>query len=95
MLKVKSVTGTRYTVGGLKAGTSYTIAVAAYVKTTSGKIVEGNKQAVAISTYPGKPTGVKVSSRTDKKIVLGWKAVTGASGYKVYIHSKGVQSIRR
>lgn len=90
-VKVKSVTGTRYTVGGLKAGTSYTIAVAAYVKTTSGKIVEGNKQTVAISTYPGKPTGVKVSSRTDKKIVLGWKAVTGASGYNVYRYNSAAK----
>jgi fibronectin type 3 domain-containing protein len=83
-VKVGTTKGTSYTVKSLASGTSYTLAVKAYYKTGSGVYLYGAAKSVVTSTKPAKVTGIKVISRTDTKIKLGWSKVKGATGYKIY-----------
>lgn len=79
-----TVNATEYTVNGLKAGTSYKVAVSAYITLPDGSKLEGVKSEVNTSTLPAKVTGFKSTARTDTSITLAWSKVTGATGYRVY-----------
>lgn len=80
--KVKSLTGTSYTVPKLKAGTTYKFAVKAY-KTVNGKNHLSNTYvSVTTSTNPA-TVNFKLTAGS-KKATVKWSKVTGATGYKVY-----------
>lgn len=71
----------------LKPGTIYTYAVKA------GKKV-GNKiewasayTSIKTATKPDATTGLKVASQSETEIKLSWKAVSGASGYRIYSYN--------
>ena len=80
--KVKSLTGTSYTVPKLKAGTTYKFAVKAYKKIGNSLITSPSFPTVSTSTNPA-TVNFKLSAGS-KKATVKWSKVTGATGYKVY-----------
>lgn len=79
-----TVSAADYTLSGLVAGTSYKVAVSAYITLPDGSKLEGVKSEVNTSTLPAKVTGFKSTARTDTSITLAWSKVTGATGYRIY-----------
>ena len=63
----------------LKPGTKYQFAVRPYSGTFKGKQTKN----YTFQTAPAAPTGLKVTSATDKSITISWNKVTGAAGYHV------------
>ncbi|MGN1442561.1 MAG: fibronectin type III domain-containing protein, partial [Acutalibacteraceae bacterium] len=80
---VKNTTATSYTVSKLKTNTDYNFRVRAYYKSGS-KYVFGNYSAVKVSTAPTYSSKVAVAKPTSSTLTVSWKAVTGATAYKVY-----------
>ena len=80
--KVKSLTGTSYTVPKLKAGTTYKFAVKAYKKIGNSLITSPSFPTVSTSTNPA-TVNFKLTAGS-KKATVKWSKVTGATGYKVY-----------
>ena len=80
--KVKSLTGTSYTVPKLKVGTTYKFAVKAYKKIGNSLITSPSFPTVSTSTNPA-TVNFKLSAGS-KKATVKWSKVTGATGYKVY-----------
>ncbi len=81
--KVAATSKTTYTVNKLKAGTTYSYAVKSYKTVKSKKVYSAYSAVYKASTLPAKPGGLKVTSVTDTKANLTFKAVTGATVYKV------------
>jgi len=80
-----------YKVKNLKAGTSYTFAVRAYVKYSSltygsysSKLKVKTASAASAVKNPGVPTGLEGAENSSNGIRLKWKSVSGATGYEVY-----------
>ncbi len=74
---------TSYTVTDLKDGTSYTYLVRAYNGTDSS--LYSNKNLVSVKTKCAAP---KVTyTATASSITLNWKAVTGATSYRIYSYN--------
>ena len=80
--KVKSLTGTSYTVPKLKAGTTYKFAVKAYKKISNSLITSPSFPTVTTSTNPA-TVNLKLTAGS-KKATVKWSKVSGATGYKVY-----------
>ena len=81
--KLGDVAKTTATLKNLKAGTKYTYAVRAYVKTANGVGWAQNyttHQAATTSPAPAKIA----SAYNDTAIKLSWSKVSGATGYAVY-----------
>lgn len=75
---VKTVTGTSYTVKGLKAGTRYKFAVRAVAGT--------NKSSYCTVIMATKPKATSVSSakaRSGRKALIKWKKVSACDGYQI------------
>lgn len=85
---VKNTTATSYTFSKLKTNTDYYFRVRAYYKSGS-KYVFGNYAAVKVSTAPTYSTKVVVSKPTSTTLTVAWKAVAGATGYRVYYSTNG------
>lgn len=83
--KIKTVTGTSYTVKKKSAGTKYYYAVRAYADTDDGKLYGNYSDVLTVATKPKKPT-VALTAGNDKATV-SWKKVSGASGYNIYMAS--------
>ena len=84
---VKTVKGTSCTLTGIKAGSKYSISIAAVAK--DGKTI-GKKSAVKGMTYTKrwmKTITVKKAKAGKKKATIKWKKVKGATGYQV-LYSK-------
>ncbi len=86
--KWKSVTTTKNsaTLSKLAANKVYYIKVQALSKTNSSAYSATLKPATAPSA---KVTGLKVTSTTSNTVNLTWKAVSGATGYKVFYSTNG------
>ena len=80
--KIKTTSGTSYTVSKLKAGTSYKFYVKPYVKSNSKTVYGTQSNVLTTSTNPAK-VSFKLTSDT-KSATIKWSKVTGATGYKVY-----------
>lgn len=85
---VKNTTATSYTFSKLKVNTEYSYRVRAYYKSGS-KYVFGNYSTVKVSTAPTSSSKVVVSKPTSTTLTVAWKAVAGASGYRVYYSTNG------
>ena len=83
-VKVKATTNTTYKVSDLKAGTMCKFKVRAYKK-VGGLYAYGEYSSIlSVSTKPAAVTSLKSSSAATSGVTLGWKKVTGATGYQVY-----------
>ena len=82
--KAATVEGTSYIAKGLKTGTTY-----GYYVQAAGQNGLAGRYSAKVSAKPalGKVTSVKATAGS-KKVSLGWKKVTGASGYVVYRAAK-------
>lgn len=69
----------------IRTGQTYTYTVRAY-RTVNGAGVKGTYDHAGISgkTIPGKPVVKKIEYDVNRKIVITWKQVPGATGYVVY-----------
>ena len=85
---LKNTTATSYTIAKLKTNTDYNFRVRAYYKSGT-KYVFGNYSAVKVSTAPTYSTKVVVSKPTSTTLTVAWKAVAGATGYRVYYSTNG------
>lgn len=83
-VKAGTTANTSYTISKLASGQIYKVKVCAYVKITATKSLLSAGSVVDTATKPGKVTGITCSARTDTAIKATWKAVSGATGYKVY-----------
>lgn len=78
----------------LKKGTDYTVTYKnnKNIGTATVEINGKGKYAGTItkkfSIIPGKVSGIKRKSRTNKTLTLTWKKVNGASGYQIYVYNK-------
>lgn len=92
---VTSVNTLKYRLTGLSAGSSNSIGVAAYVKTSDGKVVAGAMTKLTVVTAPGKAGGITYTARTDRSITLRWNSVSGATGYRVYYKTKNGKTLTK
>ena len=83
-VNVKATTATTYTLSKLKANTTYPFRAVAYYKSGSKTIYGAYSATLSVSTAPVKTSTVKISSPTSSTLTVSWKAVSGASGYKVF-----------
>ena len=81
--KIKTLTGTSYTVKKLKAGTTYKFAVKAYTKDNGETLWASSYKTFTTATKPATPT-VKATVNSNK-VTLKWSKVTGATGYVIYM----------
>ena len=80
---LKTTTATSYTVTKLKIGTNYKFAVKAYTTVNGETYWSADYKTVTATAFPG-VTG-KMSTQTSSSTVkIAWKAVSGATGYRVY-----------
>ncbi len=83
-VNVKVTTATTYTLTKLKANTTYPFRAVAYYKSGSKTVYGAYSATLSVSTAPVKTSTVKISSPTSSTLTVSWKAVSGASGYKVF-----------
>lgn len=81
--KLKALKDTTYTDSNVTTGTTYKYKVRAYRK-VSGKKYYGGFTAVKTSTAVSGVSGITVKSYL-KRGLLSWKAVSGASGYDIFV----------
>jgi len=83
-IKTLAATTTTYTNTGLTTGKPYYYRIRGYYKNTLGAIVYSKLSASPKSAVPKLTTPVLTTSAGTDKIKLTWKAVSGASGYRIY-----------
>lgn len=85
--KIKSITSSSkvtYTNSNISCGTTY------YYKVRAYRLVDGNyyfgaySPVVSAKAKPATPASFKAGKSTRTKVKVSWKAVTGASGYRIY-----------
>ena len=85
--KIKSITSSSkvtYTNSNISCGTTY------YYKVRAYRLVDGNyyfgaySPVVSAKAKPATPASFKARKSTRTKVKVSWKAVTGASGYRIY-----------
>ena len=85
--KIKSITSSSkvtYTNSNISCGTTY------YYKVRAYRLVDGNyyfgaySPVVSANAKPATPASFKAGKSTRTKVKVSWKAVTGASGYRIY-----------
>lgn len=85
--KIKSITSNdkvTYTNSNISCGTTY------YYKVRAYRLVDGNyyfgaySPVVSAKAVPAAPASFKAGKSTRTKAKISWKAVTGASGYRIY-----------
>lgn len=79
---IETVSKNESVVRSLTAGTAYTVAVRAYMKTTTG-VVWGELKTLSTATKPASPK-LTVSDVKNLKAKIRWDKVSGADGYQVY-----------
>ena len=84
--KIKTLTGTSYTVKKLKAGTTYKFAVKAYSKADGETLWASSYKTITTATKPATPT-LKATAGS-KQATISWKKVIGATGYVVYMQDE-------
>ena len=82
-VKAATTKNTACTISKLASGQGYRVAVYAYVVSSGEKLISV-KSEIVTGTKPAKVTGITCTSRTDTVMNVTWKAVSGATGYRVY-----------
>lgn len=77
--KIATASGTTYKVTGLKSATQYKLAVCAIADGGA----RGSQKEISVYTALSKPASFKAASSTVKSVKLTWKAVSGATEYKI------------
>lgn len=86
VLQVTVTTGNHCTFGGLDPFTNYRVKVIAFTQRKDGtKNYAEESTAYAVKTGPATVTGIREKSCTTSTIQLGWNAVNGAEGYRIYL----------
>ncbi len=80
--KLGRMTGRKYTVKSLSAGTGYTFGVKAYMNTSLGRVY-GEMKTVKTATAPKAPVLSSDNIKNLRAKIL-WNKVSGADGYQVY-----------
>ncbi|MCD9022163.1 fibronectin type III domain-containing protein [Cohnella silvisoli] len=75
------INGTTYDVTGQTPGTTYSVTVTAVNASGEGPASSAN----SVTSIPSSPTGLSHGSITSTGWTQTWTAVTGASGYNVYV----------
>jgi len=78
--QIGSSTSTSYTDNRLSAGTTYYYRVAAYNNGGTGS----ESSFISITTMPNAPTSVVATVNSANSIIVSWKEVSGATGYRIY-----------
>ncbi|MDE6150187.1 MAG: fibronectin type III domain-containing protein [Ruminococcus sp.] len=96
-IRVVKTNGTNntYTVGKLKAGTTYKFAVKAYVTSNGKEITSKSYPAINASTNLATVSGFKVSSVSSSAAKLSWTKVSGAKGYVIYQYDNSKKAWKR
>jgi hypothetical protein len=77
---VSTVTTTSGSLSGLIASTAYNVQVLAINSSVEGALCT----SVSMSTLPGAPTGLALTSATATTLNFSWTAVAGATSYRIY-----------
>lgn len=87
--------GNGCTVQGLKGGRSYRFRVAAVNKFGQGAWSPASVPSIA-GDFPGPPTGIRLVSRSDRSITVGWRtpAYTGGTDIIRYVVTVGGRTVR-
>lgn len=84
---VKGANASSYKVTSLKEGYSYRFVVRAY-KTEGGKTIYGSySSSTSFRMSISKPTNLKITKRSSRKISLSWNKVKNVSGYIIYMQT--------
>ncbi|MGN1444145.1 MAG: fibronectin type III domain-containing protein, partial [Acutalibacteraceae bacterium] len=83
---LKNTKATSYTVSGLESGTSYKFAVRAYAAAGGKTYWADSYKTVTTTTCPGMTTKIATSS-SETSVKIAWKAVAGATGYRIYLYN--------
>lgn len=83
---LKTIKSTQYTVKNLNPFTKYNFKVKAITTVYSQKYYGTASTTLAVYTLPSAPTTLKAGSIKTTSLVLSWKAVSKASGYRVYMY---------
>lgn len=82
-----STTKTSYTVSSLSSNKQHKFKVRACIKVYSKTFTGNYSSVVTARTCPAAVSGVKQSDTTLSSFTLKWNAVSGATGYKVYVYN--------
>ncbi|MEL7569205.1 MAG: fibronectin type III domain-containing protein, partial [Eubacteriaceae bacterium] len=88
---IATVTTNSYTNTGLTTGTTYTYKVAAYRLAGTTKVYGGYSEIVSDCPKPAIPAPSAVSAGYNS-VYLSWSAISGASGYEVYLTDPQTQT---
>ncbi len=81
--QIKLVSGTEYTVKGLKPMTDYSFAVKAYTK-EGGKVINAPKYTSVTASSGLEAPAVRVASTAKGRATVAWDDIEGESGYQVW-----------
>ena len=81
---VKNVTGTSYTVTGLKTDSTYSFRVRAYRTVSDVKKYGTASSTLKYTAGVGVVSNVKISSGNYNSATLTWSKISGITGYQVY-----------
>lgn len=93
--KIAETTANTYNITGLKANTSYKFLVKGAFKVYDKVYESTPTSALTVKTAPGKTTKIYLSDVTTKSYKLNWKAVKGATGYRVYIYDSKTKTYKK
>ncbi len=79
--------GVSYTVTGLKANSTYSFRVRAYVK-VDGSNKYGSSATLTYKAGVGKVTDFKISESDYNSATVSWSKISGVSGYQIYKYDK-------
>jgi fibronectin type 3 domain-containing protein len=94
LAKITKGTTTKYIISGLKAATSYSYKLRAYVIIGGKAYYSGFTGLVTATTKTVAPT-LKLSSPRAKQAAISWNKVAGANGYELYRSTKKATGYKR
>lgn len=82
-----------YTDTALAAGQTYSYKIAAYALVNGAKVYGKESLAAHVTPIPMAPS-LAITSYTSSKVTLGWNAIPGADGYRIYRKASGSDSFK-
>lgn len=86
--KLANTKSTTYTVKKLKVGTKHYFAVKPYAVSGKTTYWGSTSSVLTAATAPSAPSSLKLSSKSSK-LTIGFKTVSGATGYQIYYKTAG------
>ncbi|MCM1363457.1 MAG: fibronectin type III domain-containing protein [Faecalibacterium sp.] len=93
--KLKDVTSTSYKITGLSAGKTAKYQIKAYIKTSTGTYWGSSSAVFTAATTPDMVKNLTQSATSTTGYTLKWKAVSGATGYRVYKYDAASKSYKK